>query len=453
MPSPEDQLDARVRSLLSRRVRTRPGLAAELGVIQPELASVFHRLAPELIPKVGGDADQYALRDASRKGLQAPVYRVSAAGLLEEIGALIPVLPEGFVLMKSDGTSLHSEGLPWWLFDMRPQGYLGRAYNQAQGARLGTPSNLADWDDRHILQSLLRSGHDLPGDLILGEAAKQAFIKAPSPSPISAADKTLAYAALAAAAARGEQLACAAGGEQPKFTAYAHRESGAAEHVIVKFSLLPDSPTCERWRDLLLAEHLALEVLRSHGIPAANSSVIDHGPQRFLEVCRFDRQGLRGRRGLFSVQALDAEFAGAAGNWPSLVRALAHEGVVEHQAAALTEVLWAFGTLIGNTDMHGGNLSFLADQGRPYQLAPAYDMTCMAFAPTPAGVLPARRLHLNISSEAPVSAWQRALPMAQDFVGRLRGQPCLSEGFAGCMAVLSEHIDAASKCISQLPPT
>ena len=108
MPAPEDQLDARVRSLLSRRVRTSLSLTTELGVSQPDLASVFHRLALELIPKVGGDADQYALRDASRKSLQAPVYRVSAAGLLEEIGTLIPVLSEGFVLMKPDRTSLHS---------------------------------------------------------------------------------------------------------------------------------------------------------------------------------------------------------------------------------------------------------------------------------------------------------------------------------------------------------
>ena len=44
-----------------------------------------------------------------------------------------------------------------------------------------------------------------------------------------------------------------------------------------------------------------------------------------------------------------------------------------------------FGTLIGNSDMHSGNLSFVAERGRPYNLAPAYDMTPMALAPRTGG--------------------------------------------------------------------
>jgi hypothetical protein len=30
-------------------------------------------------------------------------------------------------MVQADGVALHSDRLPWWLFDMRPQGYLGRA--------------------------------------------------------------------------------------------------------------------------------------------------------------------------------------------------------------------------------------------------------------------------------------------------------------------------------------
>ncbi len=33
--------------------------------------------------------------------------------------------------------------------------------------------------------------------------------------------------------------------------------------------------------------------------------------------------------------------------------------------------------LIGNTDMHYGNLSFISSHGRPYHLAPAYDILPM----------------------------------------------------------------------------
>jgi hypothetical protein len=41
--------------------------------------------------------------------------------------------------------------------------------------------------------------------------------------------------------------------------------------------------------------------------------------------------------------------------------------------------------LIGNTDMHTGNLSFLHNDPHPLELAPAYDMLPMALAPNRQG--------------------------------------------------------------------
>lgn len=442
-------LGERARSSLRRGVRTARELMTELGVSQPTLSRALRTLGDDLVPFGAARSIQYALRDATRENLQAPVHRVSAAGQLSELGRLIPVHPEGFVMIQTDGMRLHTEGLPWWLFDMRPQGYLGRAYNLQHGGRLGLPHRLTDWNDNHVLRALLQQGDDLPGNLLLGDAARDVFINAPAPQPIEQANKAQAYAELAAAAARGEVHASSAGGEQPKFTTYAQLESGPA-HVIVKFTALTDTPVSERWRDLLLAEHLALEVLHDHDASAARSAVLDHGTQRFLEVCRFDREGPLGRRALFSVQALDAEFAGTAGNWPQVVRALAREGVVEHGAVAQTEVLWAFGTLIANGDMHSGNLSFIAEHGRPYQIAPAYDMTCMSFAPTPGGDMPVRELLLNINNEVTATAWQRALPMAVDFLERLRSDGGLSAGFAPCLGTLSHRIALASERIARL---
>ena len=443
------ELGERARSSLRRGVRTARELMAELEVSQPTLSRALRTLGDDLVPFGAARSIQYALRDATRESLQAPVYRVSAAGQLRQLARLIPVHPEGFVMIQSDGMRLHTVGLPWWLFDMRPQGYLGRAYNLQHGGRLGLPTRLTDWNDSHVLRALLLQGDDLPGNLLLGDAARDFFINAPAPQPIEQGNKAQAYAELAAAAARGDVHGSSAGGEQPKFTAYAQLESGPA-HVIVKFTALTDTPVSERWRDLLLAEHLALEVLHDHDVSAARSAVLDHGAQRFLEVCRFDRDGPLGRSALFSVQALDAEFAGTAGNWPQVVRALAREGVVEHGAVEQTEILWAFGTLIANGDMHSGNLSFIAEHGRPYQIAPAYDMTCMSFAPTPGGDMPVRELLLNISNEVTANAWQRALPMAVDFLERLRSNARLSGGFASCLETLSNRIERASERIARL---
>ena len=67
---------------------------------------------------------------ATRSDLEATVYRVTAQGALETLGTLVPVCPQGFVMIEVGGARLHSDGLPWWIFDMRPQGYLGRAYCQ-----------------------------------------------------------------------------------------------------------------------------------------------------------------------------------------------------------------------------------------------------------------------------------------------------------------------------------
>lgn len=433
-----------------RRGPARPReLMAALGASQPTLSRALKTLGPDLVPFGAARSIQYALRDPARAELQAPVFRVSAEGQLAELGTLVPVCREGFVMLQRDGASLYTEGLPWWLFDMRPQGFLGRAYNHLHGERLGLPRRLGDWNDAHVLRALLFQGDDLPGNLLLGTEARERFVNTPPPRPLAEPDKPRAYADLAEAAVRGEVQGPSAGGEQPKFTAYAVLDGGPA-HVIVKFTAQTDTAVSERWRDLLWTEHTALAVLRDHGVAAARTNVYAHGAQRFLEVQRFDRDGPLGRRALFSIAALDAEFVGSAGPWPGVVRALAREGIVHREAVAGTDLLWAFGTLIANTDMHGGNLSFMAEHGRPYELAPAYDMTCMGFAPSSTGDLPERELPLHISGDVSAAAWHRALTMAQDFLARLQRSPHLSEGFGPCVAALTARISDAADRIARL---
>lgn len=281
----------------------------------------------------------------------------------------------------------------------------------------------------------------------------QQYLNAPAPEAIALATKPQRYAELAAASSHGELPGSSAAGEQPKFTAYAQVAvpDGPAEsaHVIVKFSAPVPGAVSQRWRDLLWAEHLALQVLREHGVPAAASAVIDHGEQRFLEVQRFDRVGARGRHALFSLAALDAEFAGRPGRWPEMARALARERVIEAPAIQGAELLWAFGTLIGNTDMHAGNLSFMSDTGPPYTLAPAYDMTPMAFAPTAGGDLPQRPLGLHIADQVSAQAWQQALRLAKAYVHQLAQAP-LSPSFSSCLNALQAHVALAGTRIAHL---
>lgn len=121
--------------------------------------------------------------------------------------------------------------------------------------------------------------------------------------PVELHDKASEYVRLAEQAARGEVPGSSAGGEQPKFVSYVQTPDGP-RHVIVKFTLDDHNPVTGRWRDLLLAEHLALETLNESGIPAVRTRIVDSGFQRFLEIERFDRVGVSGRKGLISMKHL-----------------------------------------------------------------------------------------------------------------------------------------------------
>lgn len=425
-------------------------LRVKLGISQPSMSRVLAELGSEIVRFGAARSIHYTLRDTSRRFPDIPIYRINAEGLIRQLGTLIPVRPDGFVMRQEDGATLHSDGLPWWLFDMCPQGYLGRAYAARHGAELGLPDRLKDWTDTHALRALLMHGHDIVGNILLGENARDRFLATPIPEPISFSQKAEEYAKSALEASRGETPGSSAGGEQPKFTAYAMTQDGD-RHVIVKFSELEIGPVSERWRDLLLAENLALETLREDGIPAAKTQIIDHGGQRFLEIERFDRIGSLGRRALHSLSALDAEFVGlGTGGWPVITRILADDRQIHPEAADGANILWAFGTLIGNSDMHNGNLSFISEHGRPYSIAPAYDMTPMAFAPRSGGGLPDTLPEATILGSVSNEIWHHAEALARKFLGRVMGESGFSHRFEPCMDALESHIDTASAKIERL---
>lgn len=426
-------------------------LAEALAISQPTVSRALTTLGAELLRIGAARSIQYALRDTARGLPEVPVYRVDPEGQLRVLGTLIAVRPDGFVMQQNDGTTLHSDDLPWWLADMRPQGYLGRAYHRRHATELALPARLDDWTNTHTLKALLAHGQDVVGNLLLGELTRARFLSQPVPAPIETDRKIEIYPGMAQDAAQGELPGSSAGGEQPKFATYAMTPDGP-RHVLVKFSEPEQSPVSERWRDLLLAEHLALETLRRNDIPAARTRIIDAPDQRFLEIERFDRAGTLGRRGVFSLAALEAEFAGQGrGGWPSLVRQLGRHKVVQAAALTTTQLLWSYGTLIGNTDMHTGNLSFVADHGRPYALAPAYDMTPMAFQPRSGGgladTLPSPQ---PLSSEVPNETWRQALVLAREFHHQLQSSTRFSERFSPCIASIGEHITKLASMIDRL---
>lgn len=417
-------------------------LRSLLGVSRPTLARTLASMPGEIVTLGAARSTQYALRDNFRGLVDIPVYRVNEGGKINPLGLLRPVRPDGFVMVQADGKTVHHEGLPWWLTDMRPQGFLGRAYAHQHATGLGLPPDVRHWSDTDALRALLSNGGDAVGNLLLGDIARDRFISSVTPVVVAHDD----YPRLAAEALTIGDTWSSAGGEQPKFCAYT-----AGGHALIKFTGPDDNPIAARWRDLLLAEHLALETLATSGVSAARSMVVDVGVQRFLEIQRFDRVGPDGRCALLSLASLDGQFVGnATAPWPVVTSELARQKVITSQAHDAAAFLYAFGTLIGNTDMHAGNLSFLSEHGRPYALSPAYDMLPMAFSPTSGGVLrdtlSVAYLHPSVDGDT----WRASQALAAKYVSRLSEDTRFDDAFQPCINALRMHVEDASQRIGRL---
>lgn len=197
--------------------------------------------------------------------------------------------------------------------------------------------------------------------------------------------------------------------------------------MIVKFSPSGESVDAVRWRDLLRAEHHALELLRAQGIPAAKTSCHGLGGRTFLEGQRFDRCGTQGRRPAISLAMLDAEYAGEGHGWTRIAAALQRAGRIG--AASLASIVWAetFGGWIGNTDMHAGNIS-LGPTADGFELLPLYDILPMIFAPE-RGELLVRQLTPPLRTPLNEAVWEETRRAAVDYWSRNADDPLLSTDF------------------------
>jgi hypothetical protein len=339
------------------------------------------------------------------------------------------------------------EGLPYPVVDMRPQGYIGRHFARHHALDLGVSDNPEHWSDDDILRVLSLWGHDQPGDLILGDVSYRRFLDSRGKGTEGfLRDDQIpdAYPELAVAAVAAGVPASSAGGEFPKFTAGRLGVAGAA-HVIVKFSGADQSPAVRRWSDLLVCEHLALEALRGlPGVAAAHSTIHRFAGRSFLEVERFDRHGAWGRSPVCTLASIDAALLGlGASAWPKAALALQRAGWLMAADTERVALLWWFGTLIGNTDMHAGNLAFAPVAGAGFVLAPVYDMLPMLYAPTNSGEVPERTLVPAQPLPAEETTWRRAREMAVRYWQCCAADPRIGDDFRRICAGNAEMLARA----------
>jgi hypothetical protein len=365
-----------LQALRNRGTAQARDLMYTLKVSQPTLSRLI-RHAGDRIYRIGkGRATRYALtREIPGLGTHLPVYQVDETGKTSPYGQLHLLASPRTYLAYADVPGKLYESLPPFAWDMSPQGYLGREFSTYHPELL-LPPRIRDWNDDQRLIALARRGEDCVGNLILGDESLTRYL-ARTLQPRQRSEYTdLAHHS------QSRDPGSSAGGEQPKFTAY----SAKTGHVLVKFASMEDSPVAQRWRDLLLSEHVALQALRNAGIEAAQSAWFDGSGYRFLEIQRFDRVRERGRKGMLSLYAMNTEYLGVYPSWTNAALQLRQEPHIDTDPRDLERMIWldTFGQLIGNTDRHFGNLSFFTDSSPSLglRLAPVYDMLPMLFAPT-----------------------------------------------------------------------
>lgn len=395
-------------------------LTEQLGISRPVLARLISEAGNQVLRIGNARATSYVARATSPPNAW-PLFRMRADTTLDELGTLHALRGDRFhfqptgerpnLMRPVEATSGHFPGLPWFLDDLRPQGFLGRTLAHRTSRQLGVPEDLTRWQTSHILTAIIHGGTGI-GDLLLGQPATDRALAEPD-APIDAvpaAQRPQRYPAWAQEALAGEEIGSSPGGEQPKFTATV--ETGHGRYAaLVKFAPHDEGQASRRWAELLACEHLALNCLREAGFNAAESELIETDGHTFLEVRRFDRSAdTLGRRGFVSLLALDAAFIGEGPrDWGVAGEQLLAQRWIERGTADDMARLHWFGLLIGNSDMHLGNLGFhLVDAG-PLPLCPAYDMLPMYLAPSRTGVVrPASPLQLNAparSGQLPHIAW------------------------------------------------
>ena len=429
--------------LQGRGVLTAAEMARAIGISQPTVSRALAGVSSRRLLRLGrGRTTSYAARRRIREvGSEWPLYSILADGEMELVGRLYALAPRDWYLEQATpwdalrGSEFPRglyPGLPWFLSDLRPLGFLGRAFARSYANDIGAPTDPRLWSDEDVITALARYGADLPGSFVVGNqmAARHQEMMRDTAGLIAYGERSMAYPLRADDIMHGGLPGSSAAGEQPKFTAQLIDHEGLRRHVIVKFSGNAGRIEDQRWADLLIAESVANTVLREQGIPAAETTILHAQGRTFLESRRFDRVADRGRRGLVSLEALDSAFFGELETpWTEAARRLAADRWISGQDAHHLQVLWWFGTLIGNTDMHYGNTSLYLSPSLPLTLAPVYDMVPMQYRPNQEGRLPDAPVALPPPNPMEMQQCALAAGAAVRFWQKLCDTPNVSDGF------------------------
>ena len=335
------------------------------------------------------------------------------------------------------GWSCVTEGaLPWFLGPLRLQGFLGKLRGTSMGF---ADSNPEHWSLEQVLFAVLAHEHDNLGAFSLDRLLRNQNGSSQSLAPIGLAARGDYYDSISEDAARMITNGSSAGGEQPKFLAQIQAQTqvqtGETESLIVKFTPPRGTPFGERWHDLLHAEAMALYTLSKHGIAVAQPRIVQTQRRTYLESVRFDRVSI-GKRHMVALASVHEAFVGVARqHWAATCETLYKQNRLSAEDLLTAQTVFEFGRLIGNTDMHFGNLSLFVDDllridNPSFTLAPVYDMLPMMYRPSEfLGELGYAPFALPEAATNSAEARAKAIRIALDFWQAMSQHVPASKGF------------------------
>src|SRR6185437_15343804 len=171
-----------------------------------------------------------------------PVFQVAEQGGSDEIGRLNLAYPDGSVFEFSTPSAWPLDdsmrdgwfdGLPYFLQDLRPDGFLGRQFAKAHARLLQLGDDPRQWSDDDVLYAISILGADQSGNFIVGEEAFRLWLDQIQQPPPCLEETRVpeAYLERAQSAMQVGEVGSSAGGEFPKFTALRTR-NGDPTHVL-----------------------------------------------------------------------------------------------------------------------------------------------------------------------------------------------------------------------------
>lgn len=116
-------------------------------------------------------------------------------------------------------------------------------------------------------------------------------------------------------------------------------------------------------------------------------------------------------------------------NWTTVARELGRLGQLAREDIATVEILDLYGSLIGNTDKHHGNIAVAWTFDKPHHLLDAYAMLPMLYRPNAHGEIVARAWVPHLGAKLELRYLPQCYRMAVEFWGDVLDNLLVSDAF------------------------